>query len=203
MFTGLIEAVCEIQTLTHVDGALQITLPRIFPAKIGDSIAVNGACLTVESCNDSRMTFFLSKETLGKTALGSCKERELVNLERSLTLSDRLDGHLVSGHVDTRALVTTAEKKDGGMDLVLNVPPEYDLLMIPKGSLCVNGVSLTINAIQYSSGLVLIHLFLIPTTLAKTNLGLLKKAALVNLEFDLVGKYILKQTNPSQRLKHV
>lgn len=192
MFTGLVEA---LGTIRHVepDGAgghwLHIAEPTIAPQlTVGDSVAVNGACLTVIDRTDHLFRFQAGPETLRRTNLGELSIGQRVNLERALRLSDRLGGHLVQGHVDGVGQV--AERiAQGDWELVWFVcPPELARWMVPKGSIAVDGVSLTLVDVEAER----FSIALIPHTLAKTTLGFRRPADTVNLETDLMAKYAFK-----------
>jgi riboflavin synthase len=191
MFTGLIEDVGELAGRMPLGNAAKLTVRTALPAsgiEVGDSIAVNGACLTVESMADGVVRFHALNETLNRTNLGGIAIGGRVNLERALCLGDRLGGHLVSGHIDTTAAVQKVGK--AGEDIVLTValPKSLQALLIPKGSIAINGVSLTIAELAKSNFSVRI----IPHTWSATNLPGLTSGSPVNLEADLVGKYVLR-----------
>lgn len=156
------------------------------PLTEGESVAVNGVCLTVETHEASRLTFHLSLETLGKTNLGMLRPRDLVNLELPLTIQSFLSGHLLTGHVDGTGVVKRVERRDGGLRLRISFPPELEAFLVPKGSVGVNGVSLTIASLLPSR----FEVELIPLTLEKTNLSRLRPGDRVNLEGDIIGKYV-------------
>ena len=170
-----------------IENALQ------YDFKVGDSIAVNGCCLTATSdSSESELAFEVSRETLDKTNLGSLDAGALVNLERAMRLSDRLDGHLVSGHIDTTCTVSRFDANPSGWLLQVKIEKPFAKLVIPKGSICLNGVSLTVNKLIDQASGTLIEFMLIPTTLDKTNLKGVTVEDVLNIEFDLVGKYILR-----------
>ena len=184
MFSGIVETTSTVRS-TQADAALvRITLdrPQTFDdIKIGDSVAVNGVCLTLEMFTSTTMTFALGPETLKITGWSAegVKER-VVNLERSLRLSDRVHGHLVTGHVDAGAQIIQIERKGETQWMVLETPDGLRPYIWYKGSVTLDGVSLTVN--QAESGK--FQVGLIPETLKRTNLGLLKPGARVNLEID-------------------
>jgi riboflavin synthase len=191
MFTGLIEDVGELAGRLPLGNASKLTVHTNLPAseiQIGDSIAVNGACLTVESVADGVVRFHTLNETLNRTNLGGVPIGGKVNLERALRVGDRLGGHMVSGHIDTTAPVRRVGKD--GEDIVFTValPASLQLLVIPKGSIAINGVSLTIAVLTEDS----VSVRIIPHTWQATNLPFLSPGSLVNLEADLVGKYVLR-----------
>ena len=196
MFTGLVEstgtvASIETKTLTSQTTAkLSISEHHCSDAKHGDSIAINGCCLTVSEVTDKTLSFDISQETLSCTQLGSLSKGEKVNMERSMHLSSRLDGHIVSGHVDGKATVCILEKYDDYWLVGVSIPRANAANVIDKGSICIDGVSLTVNKIIDKQDATIIELMLIPTTIAKTNFAQLKINKDVNIEYDLVGKYI-------------
>ncbi|MGZ4886812.1 MAG: riboflavin synthase [Candidatus Aminicenantales bacterium] len=152
----------------------------------GDSLAVNGVCLSLLGAEKNALRFNLSKETLGLTNLGALKPRERLNLELPLTLSAPLSGHLVSGHVDAVGKILRTAERSPGRRITVSFPREVRPFLVPKGSVAINGVSLTIASLGPSS----MDIELIPLTLAGTNLGGLRAGAAVNLECDMIGKYV-------------
>ena len=156
---------------------------RIHP---GDSLAVNGVCLSLLGAEKGSLRFNLSEETLSLTNLGTLKPRERLNLELPLTLASPLSGHLVSGHVDAVGKILRTAERSPGRRITLSFPREVRPFLVPKGSVAVNGVSLTIASRGPSS----MDIELIPLTLAGTNLGGLRAGAAVNLECDIIGKYV-------------
>ncbi len=191
MFTGLIEALGTVRRIT-VEGeglSLVIAAPAIAPElSIGESVAINGACLTVVEYDAETCRFQAGPETLRRTNLGDLVAGDRVNLERSLRLSDRLGGHFVQGHVD--GLGRIAEKiRQGDWELAwFSCPPELAAQMVPKGSVAVDGVSLTLVDVSADC----FSVALIPHTLTNTTLGLKKPGAAVNLETDLLAKHVWK-----------
>jgi riboflavin synthase len=188
MFTGLVQAVGRIAELKAAGQAAVVTIDAggldLGDVAIGDSIACNGVCLTVTRLTRDGFTVDVSHETLRVTAgftLGAA-----INLEKSLRLADRLGGHLVSGHVDGIGEVCKVNAVDGNCEMTIAFPRELARYFARKGSVTVNGVSLTINALNADS----FSINLIPHTLAATNLGELKKDSRVNLEVDLVARYV-------------
>jgi riboflavin synthase len=195
MFTGLIEKVAYIADRTISEGAGKLTLQldsnfdRIVK---GESIAVNGVCLTVEEFDDSTITFHVLNETFTKTNLAEIPPGSKVNLERALAVGERLGGHIVSGHVDTLAKVL--QWTETGTDWILTValPELIHPFMVTKGSITIDGVSLTVAELKDDS----FSVHLIPTTLSETALFERQAGASVNLEADIIGKYVLKQITP-------
>jgi riboflavin synthase len=152
----------------------------------GASVAVNGVCLTLTGEDRGALLFDLSKETIAKSKLGTLKPGEILNLELPLTLAAPLGGHLVSGHVDGVGTVSRVTSRPPGRRLAVSFPSPLRPFFVPKGSVAVDGVSLTIASLSASS----FEVELIPTTLSSTNLGGLRPGAAVNLECDMVGKYV-------------
>ena len=154
--------------------------------RIGDSIAVNGACLTAVTLNGRRFTVDVSPETLQRSVLGKIKIGDRVNLERALRLSDRLDGHLVSGHVDGIATLRERKTLANAIIITYSAPPRLTHYMIEKGSVAIDGASLTINRVDQSS----FDVSIIPHTAGLTTIGLKKVGDAVNIETDMIGKYV-------------
>ncbi len=190
MFTGLVEALGYVEDLAR-DGAgrrLAVRAPAELAAELGagESVAVSGVCLTVVAVEPARLAFDLAEETLRVTTLGALRPQEPVNLERPLRLGARLGGHLVLGHVDGVGRVTAVAPEGAGRRLTIEVPPALRPLLIPKGSVAMDGVSLTIADL----GEMEFTVALIPHTLAVTTLGVRQLGARVNLETDVLGKYV-------------
>lgn len=189
MFTGLIEEVGVIKAIEPLgDGrAFVIEASTILQdLSVDDSIAVNGVCLTVTDRDATSFRVTAVSQTLQKTTLRhKCVGRQ-VNLERAVRLQDRLGGHLVQGHVDTTGVIASVDKKDQGSEVWIAFPTAYRKWLIPVGSICVNGVSLTVAGVQDNQFMVA----LIPHTQLFTTLGALVAAQEVNLEFDVIAKYV-------------
>jgi riboflavin synthase len=191
MFTGLVEALGVVRDLCF-DGAgccLSVAEPVLAPAlALGESVAVNGACLTVVARDEQTFAFQAGPETLQRTNLGALRSGDRVNLERSLRMGDRLGGHLVQGHID--GVGTVAEKIPQGdwVTVWFTCPNALALQMVPKGSVAVDGVSLTLVDVGKDR----FSVALIPHTLTHTTLGFKGPGAAVNLETDLIGKYVWK-----------
>ncbi len=191
MFTGLVEGVGEIVGLRPQAEGLRIVVKTSFPAAelvLGESVAVAGACLTVVAINPPAASFEVSPETLARTTFPLKKVGDRVNLERSLRLGDRLGGHLVTGHVDATGAVRQRREGPAYVQLHLELPEALRRFVIEKGSIAVDGVSLTINAVQGNNFMVNI----IPHTARATTLAALQVGDRVNLETDLIGKYVAR-----------
>lgn len=191
MFTGLIESVgtVKVHEPRGNDAArLVIEAPFADELSLGESVAVNGCCLTVTG-KEGGVSFDLLVETLNRTNLGTLKPGSRVNLERALRADGRFGGHFVQGHIDTTAEVLSAEPKGDDLNLVISIPREGVRYFIEKGSIAVNGVSLTVASLNAES----FGLWIIPHTLQETNLGDLKQGDRVNLEYDLIAKYAERQ----------
>ena len=193
MFTGIIQAVGRVREPEKLGSGLHLTIvcPPAFDLKsvrIGDSIAVNGACMTVVSKTDDSFSIDVSSESLSKTCgLNTFGE---VNLEKALKLGDSIDGHLVSGHVDGVGQVESFEKIDESYRLIVRAPVKLSPYFAYKGSVAVNGVSLTINSVEDTAMGALISINLIPHTLVATTLKNLKAQDMVNLEVDTIARYV-------------
>ena len=192
MFTGLVESLGTVASLNVHGKSGRLTVSTSLPMKeiaIGDSIAIDGACLTVAEKGKGTLAFDVLNETLKRTTLGASQTGTVVNLERALRFGDRLGGHLVSGHIDGIARITAIRKEAGGdIRLTIRLPAALKPLFIPKGSIAVNGVSLTIAELGKDTFVVCI----IPHTWEATNLSRCKAGDVVNLETDMLGKYIVR-----------
>jgi len=193
MFTGIIEAFGRVESLEKEGDNLHLTLASdLAPElKIDQSLAHNGVCLTVVAVNNTTYTVTAIKETLDKTNLGELKQGALVNLERAMKLGARLDGHLVQGHIDQVGFCTQVEEENGSWRFQFQYDPAAQNMTIEKGSITVNGVSLTVVDARKGEFSVAI----IPYTYQHTNFHQISQDTKVNLEFDLVGKYISKMYN--------
>ncbi len=195
MFTGIVE---EMGRLKAREGSargatLVIAAQKVLEGlKIGDSIAVNGVCLTATSFDRSSFTAQVMPETLRKTDLESLSPGQPVNLERALALGDRLGGHLVSGHVDGTGILSWRRPEGNAVIVFIQASPELLRYIIPKGSVAVDGVSLTVASVDRKG----FSVSLIPHTAAVTTLGQKQPGAVVNIETDLIGKYVEKLLQP-------
>lgn len=197
MFTGIIEGLGTISGLRPMDGGRRLTVTAGFPlleTKIGDSIAVNGACLTVVELGDRRFSADISPETLEKTTFRQARTGQRVNIERAMRLSDRLDGHLVSGHIDDTGTVRSIENRGNAIILSIEVPDRLASHMIPKGSVALDGISLTINTCGPSD----FEISIIPHTAKITTIGWYQPGTHVNIETDMIGKYVARFIQGSQ-----
>ena len=196
MFTGIVEARGELTAIEPVKtGArLVIRLPFASELEIGESVAVNGACLTVTTLDLETGTaaFDLLAETLRVTNLGDLGVGDVVNLERALAVGDRLSGHFVQGHVDGVGEVLAWEAVGQDHQLVISLPPAFARYVIRKGSICVDGISLTVADLEDDR----FTLWIIPHTAEVTNLGATAVGKRVNLEFDLIAKYLERLGRP-------
>lgn len=190
MFTGIIEDVGVITSLNKELNNLHISIKSSISSelKIDQSVAHNGVCLTVVEVNDDEYTVTAIKETLDKTNLETLRVNDMVNLERAMKLGDRLDGHIVQGHVDQTAICTKIEEDNGSWVFTFNYDSKLNNLTIEKGSITVNGTSLTVVNSKKDSFSVAI----IPYTYEHTNFNTFIVGTEVNLEFDVLGKYVTK-----------
>jgi riboflavin synthase len=193
MFTGLVEAVGIVRSQTPRPPGMRLTLvaPADFvdQAQLGESVAVNGCCLTVTDFDAESLSFDVGDETLKRTNLGQRQSGAKVNLERAMRLGDRIGGHLVSGHVDGVGRLLQRIDKQDWADFRFEVPEALSRQLVSKGSIAVDGVSLTLVDVDASS----FSVMLIPHTLAMTTFGGLSEGDAVNLETDLLAKYVERQ----------
>lgn len=197
MFTGLVEEVGKVEAVKAARPGVRLVVRAVIVAKdasVGDSIAVSGCCLTVVKRERGQLTFEAGEETLGRTNFGRLKKGSLVNLERSLILGARLGGHYVTGHID--ATGTLIKRRDDGewSSFTIRVPTRLARQMAAKGSVAVNGVSLTLVTVEADR----FSVALIPHTLKHTNLGELDIGDVVNIETDLLAKYVERQLESRQ-----
>jgi riboflavin synthase len=190
MFTGIVECLGEVENTEFRDGNLILSIrsPISKELKIDQSLAHHGVCLTVVNVQGDVHQVVAIDETLKKTNLSGLKKGDRVNLERAMLAGGRLDGHIVQGHVDCTAICTKAITQNGSWEFHFNYEPSEDRLTVPKGSICVNGVSLTVVESLSDSFSVAI----IPYTYENTTFHLMKEGTVVNLEFDILGKYFLR-----------
>jgi len=191
MFTGIIEGIGTVTALSRRDAGGRVECDAGVLAaslRLGDSVAVDGACLTVNALSGARFIADLSLETLQRTTLGRLRVGSRVNLERPLRLEDRLGGHLVTGHIDAVGQIAARIPEGVGERLRLRYPPALAALLVPKGSVAVDGISLTVATLTATS----MDIALIPFTIRQTTLAEKRPGAAVNLEADLVGKYVAR-----------
>jgi riboflavin synthase len=192
MFTGLVEGQGTVQLLEKNGSSIDLTLkiPELIlhEAQIGDSVAINGCCLTVVEIAENSLKFQAGAETLAKTNLGLLTVGDAVNLERPLAANGRLGGHFVQGHVDGVGSIKSIDRDGEWITMWFEVPEALALQMVPKGSVTVDGISLTIVGCEASS----FSIALIPHTLEVTTLGQRQVGSIVNIETDILGKYVSK-----------
>ena len=197
MFTGIIESTGIVKEIISngsnktfwIESSLSPEL------KVDQSISHSGVCLTVEEVNGNRHRVTAIDETLNKTDIGQWKENSLINIERCLPLNGRLDGHFVQGHVDTTGVCKKRKEKGGSWEFEFEFPATFAALVIEKGSICVNGISLTAFNVKKKNFTVAI----IPYTFNHTNIHNIHKGDKVNLEFDLLGKYLLRRLSLKEK----
>ena len=197
MFTGIIEQTGRVESIERQGTNLSfwVSSPLWAELKIDQSLCHNGICLTVDQLKDGMHRVTAIEETINKTDAGSWKQGTLVNLERCMQLNGRLDGHIVQGHVDCTATCTAVITREGSWEYNFTFPQEFTALVIEKGSITVNGTSLTCFNVGHNSFTVAI----IPYTYEHTNIRELQKGSTVNIEFDIVGKYIARAVKTKTR----
>lgn len=190
MFTGIIETLGKVTQLVKKQSNLHITIKSAISKdlKVDQSVAHNGVCLTVVALAGDEHTVTAIDETLQKSNIGFFKVGDLVNLERCMQMNGRLDGHIVQGHVDQIAVCKNVEETDGSWVFTFEYDAEKGNVTVEKGSVCVNGISLTV----VNSGVNTFSVAIIPYTFEHTNLHSIKSGDTVNLEFDIIGKYVAK-----------
>ncbi|CAN5341173.1 riboflavin synthase [soil metagenome] len=188
MFTGIIEAVGTIQKISEKNGnrTFLVKSPLSKDFRIDESISHDGVCLTIENIENDIHQVTAISETLKKKVLVKWKTGTTVNIERSLRMNDRLTGHIVQGHVDTTARCVRKLVKAGSIEFTFHFNEQYAKLLIEKGSVCINGISLT----AFNAGKDHFNVAIIPFTFEHTNMKFLEESMAVNIEFDLIGKYI-------------
>jgi riboflavin synthase len=188
MFTGIIEAFGIIHSIEKqgTNATFRISSPISNELKVDQSVSHNGVCLTVEDVKEGVHSVTAIEETLKKTNLLAWEEGTLVNLERCMIMNGRIDGHIVQGHVDTTARCIEKKDADGSWEFRFQFPQQFSALVIEKGSISLNGISLTVFNVDDSSFSVAI----IPYTYSHTNIQQVKEGSTVNIEFDMIGKYV-------------
>ena len=189
MFTGIIENLAKIVAIENSQGNLNITLSSSLASelKVDQSVSHNGICLTVVSINNDQYTVTAIEETINKTTINKWQKGDLINLERAMKIGDRLDGHMIQGHVDQIGKCINSETKNGSWEYTIEYE-KSDNITVEKGSIAINGVSLTVID-SMSNGF---KVAIIPYTYKHTNFQNLEKGNDVNLEFDILGKYLTK-----------
>jgi riboflavin synthase len=188
MFTGLIDDVGVVERVERTEAGRELRVASRYTGLVaGESIAVNGACLTVREHGDGWFSVAAVVTTLERTTIGSWDVGRRVNLERALRLGDRLGGHIVQGHVDAVGVVEASRRRDDALLVDLRLPDELEPLMVPHGSVTVDGVSLTVNALPAPG---ILQLSLIEYTWTHTTLGALRPGDAVHVEADMIGKYV-------------
>ena len=195
MFTGIIETMGQVADIRREGGNVHFTIASDLSAslKIDQSLAHNGVCLTVTAVEGGTHTVTAVQETLQRSNLGDLKTGDLVNLERAMKMDARLDGHMVQGHVDVTGLCTGVEVLDGSWRFYFSYPFQPAYLLVDKGSVCINGVSLTVvSPSEQQDGTAAFSVAIIPYTWEHTNFRVLQPGQRVNLEFDVIGKYVAR-----------
>jgi len=191
MFTGIVEEIGKVAgiTKTRVGASLKIKTKSIgADAKLGDSVAINGVCLSVVEIKGDILSFDVIRETLSNTSLGDLKINDPLNLERSLKPDSRMGGHFVTGHIDYKGKIESMIKGSEGIGVKIYLPEEFSNFVVKKGSVALDGISLTVAEVERKNFTV----YLIPHTLKVTTLGNKKKGDFLNIETDLLAKYIAK-----------
>lgn len=191
MFTGIVEEIGAVERLKTEKNLAVLTIkaPKIARhVVLGESVSVDGVCLTVTKINKNLLSFDMMRETLNATTLGLLKKAANVNLERALALGGRFSGHLVTGHVDGTAKICDIIQLKNYVEFQLTLPQAIKKYIVPKGSICLNGVSLTVGKVSDDK----FSIYLIPFTLNATTMALKKKGDAMNIEADILARYILK-----------
>lgn len=195
MFTGLIECTGKLVSLTRSADSAVIVVEAPLPHSeigLGDSVSVNGVCLTVTKIANGRFCFDASPETIDRTTFGSMNNGAVLNIERAMIMGGRLDGHIVTGHVDCTGKLASTHSTGNATVLKFAIPPEYCRFLVEKGSVAVDGISLTVSELSDDSFSVVI----IPHTLSKTSLARISRGTDVNIETDIIGKYVARLLAP-------
>ena len=200
MFTGIVAALGKVTNIENGSESARVTIKSqgfFSDIKLGDSIAVNGCCLTAVANTSDQFTVDVMKQTLSVTNIGNLKVGDEVNLEKAMLVTDRLGGHIVQGHVDALAKVSEINVGADWYEIIFEVPHNYLRYIQPQGSITLNGVSLTVAKLNDEKAQV--SVWLIPETLKRTNLGHLKVNDLVNLEVDVLAKYVERIMKAGER----
>ena len=193
MFTGIVEEIGAVKGISKssTGAVLKIKTEKIYvDAKLGDSIAMNGACLSVIAVNINILSFDVIPETLKRTTLSDLKTNDPVNLERSMKLDARIGGHFITGHIDYKGRINDIIKNQAGVGFNVSLPEEFSKFVVDKGSVALDGTSLTVAAVSKDNFTV----YLIPHTFKNTALGIKKKGDFINVETDIIGKYAAKDS---------
>ena len=192
MFSGIIEKTCNVKKLDLSSNPIRLYIDyNKHQLSLGDSVAVNGTCLTVSSIENHIVMFELSSETIEKTNLGLLTNNSMVNIELPLTLNKLISGHLVSGHIDTVVEIVSIKTDGECLNIVIQMTEAMRPFIVQKGSITVDGVSLTVNKITDST----IDLMIIPHTFKNTTMKYYKEGQTVNIELDYIAKYIVNMSN--------
>lgn len=192
MFSGIIEKTCNVKKLDLSSNPIRLYIDyNKHQLSLGDSVAVNGTCLTVSSIENHIVMFELSSETIEKTNLGLLTNKSIVNIELPLTLNKLISGHLVSGHIDTVVEIVSIKTDGECLNIVIQMTEAMRPFIVQKGSITVDGVSLTVNKITDST----IDLMIIPHTFKNTTMKYYKEGQTVNIELDYIAKYIVNMSN--------
>ena len=197
MFTGIVEGIGKVTAVQRRGDALHLTIAppaALTDMAVGDSICVNGACLTVSDLGQGDFQTDCSPETIERTTVGSLRSTDEVNLERAVKMSDRLGGHLVTGHVDGTGSIREVTRGSGTQTMTIRVPREIAPYLVEKGSVAVEGVSLTVSSIQGDE----FQVAVIPYTTENTTLGRKRAGDRVNIEVDIIGKYVKRFLEKAQ-----
>lgn len=198
MFTGIIEKTAVVRTVRNSGKELELRLENPFgnEAKTGDSIAVDGTCLTIETITDQELSFFVSAETAKKSAVKNYRPGTLVNLERAMRADGRFDGHIVQGHVDATGRIEKMSRVASGIEVTVQFDSKFKTAIVEKGSVSINGVSLTAFDVKDDR----LTISMIPETTKRTTFhSFLKQGSEVNIEFDILGKYVAKIMGAGQK----
>lgn len=202
MFTGIIEELGTINSISKNPASAVLTINAstvLEDVHMGDSIAVNGVCLTVTSFTDASFTADVMHETLNRSSLGALRPGSKVNLERAMSADGRFGGHIVSGHIDGTGRITDIKKDDNAVWYTISAPPDILRYIVEKGSIAIDGISLTVAYVDSRC----FKVSIIPHTSANTTLALRKPGDTVNLENDCIGKYVEKLLQPYQKTGNI
>ncbi len=202
MFTGIIEEIGAVKGISRSSSGavLKIRAGKIHAdAKLGDSIAVNGVCLSVIQIDGSVLSFDVISETVKRTTLADLKANDSVNLERSLKADARIGGHFITGHIDYKGRINDIVKNQASIGFNISLPKEFSKFVVEKGSIALDGISLTVAAVSKDN----LTVYLIPHTLKNTTFGINKKGDFVNVETEIIGKYVAKDKVKASDFKDI